>query len=373
MKNLPLWFILLGLVLVFAGVQPGGAQPAEWSLTVTRDGAPVHVKPDAASAVAANLSKGTVLKSGAREGEWFRVVVQAGREGALVIGYLSAADVEVTQKPAQAPDLWEVPSTEYRGSGISVRIGGGYLFFSGADIRSGTAGMFEQGAAVISSLGDTVEEKKQLAFHAGYSLTADITYSLSRKLGVGLRLDYMAAAPESFIRFTPTSGVSYEMWSLPDMSVIALRPGIYYDHPLNRRLTFLLNGGPVVYFTSYSYNFQLPRLDAEHDIQQNLKATTLGVQGGAGLEFGLNDRTAIFLEVQGRYGRIANLKGEEQTYTLVNKQSVGTTVNGYLYYEDSGVYPSLSVLENEPAGAIIHRAVLDLSGISVSGGFRLKF
>lgn len=373
MKNLPLWFIFLGLVLVFAGVQPGGAQPAEWSLTVTRDGAPVHVKPDAASAVAANLSKGTVLKSGTREGEWFRVVVQAGREGVLVIGYISAADVEVTQKPAEAPDLWEVPSTEYRGTGINVRIGGGYLFFSGGDIHSGTAGMFEQAAAVISSLGDTIEEKNEPPFHSGYNLTAEITYSLSRKLGVGLRLDYMAASPESHVRFAPGSGVSYDMWSMPDMSVIALRPGIYYDHPLNRRLTFLLNGGPVVYFTSYSYNLQFPRLDAQHDIQQNLKATTLGVQGGAGLEFGLNDRSALYVEAQGRYARITNLKGEEQTYTLVNKQSVGTTVNGYLYYEDSGGYPSLRVLANEPAGANIHRAVLDLSGIGVSAGFRIKF
>ena len=124
------------------------------------DGAQVHVKPDAASPVAATLSKGTVLKSSAKEGEWFRVVVEAGREGVLVIGYIGPQDVEITQTAGEAADTWPEASDEYRGAGISVRVGGGFLFFGSGDISSGALGEFDRTVPVARFLGRKYDLRK---------------------------------------------------------------------------------------------------------------------------------------------------------------------------------------------------------------------
>jgi hypothetical protein len=368
------WFIFwsLGFFCLFVCVR--GAEASEWTLKIVVDRAEVHLKPDSGSAVVATVPRGEILKSSAREWAWYRVAVDPGRKGVLVIGYLSERDVEVTNTTLGEPDFWPEASGEYGGAGITVRFGGGFLFFPSGDIGKGASGMFESTAAVISSFGDRIEEKNKVPLHSGYDLTGDIIYSLNRKMGIGLRVDYIAASPESTLRFLPGGANSYTMLSRPNLTVISLRPGFYYHRPLNRLLAFLVNGGPVIYFTNYRYNRTFPRLDAEEDIQQKVKATSLGFQGGAGLELRLNERSAIFLEVQGRYARITNLKGEEQSYRLARQQSVGTTVNGYLYYEESGTYPSLAVLEDDSAAARnARRGVLDLSGVSLAAGLRIKF
>lgn len=376
MRKRSLWLALCGFGFLLISVQPGQAEAVGWTLKVSVDGAQVHLKPNPSSPVAATLLKGTILKSSTKKGDWFRVVIQPGREGVVVIGYLFSKDVEILQKIQEEPDSWEEVSGEYRGAGLSVRLGGGFLYFPGGEFEKGTAGMFERTAEVIASSGGKTEARKKVSFHTGYDLTGDIIYELTRGIGLGLRVEYIYASPESTLRFTAPDGVnSSTMSSRPDLSIISLRPGFYYSRPLNRLVTFVVNGGPVIYFTDYHYTRRFITLEKkEDDVHQHVKARSLGFQGGAGLELQLNRRSAIYLDVQGRYAKITNLKGEESTFKWSNYQSNSTTVKGYLYYDEGGEFPSLVVFEDASAAVKnVRRAVLDLSGVSVAVGFKIKF
>jgi opacity protein-like surface antigen len=376
MKRIYLWLVLCGSSFLALSVHAWSAQASEWTLKVSVTEARVRLKPDPASPAVSVLPKGTILKSFAKEGEWFRVTVEAGQKGFVVIGYLSSADIEVVEKKSvEEPDLWEEVTAEFRGVGISVRIGGGFFFFGSGDIEPGVSGMFDQTEDTISSLDADIQESKKVPIQSGYDLWGDIIYHLNSRIGVGLRFDHFQASAKSTLRFTIYDPYEpFTIWSLPDITAISISPEFYYSYPLNRLLTFVANGGPALYFVDYEYGrkFIIPML--EEDIHQKVKATRFGFQGGIGLEFRLNPRATIFVETQGRYARISNLEGEEIFFRSWNLQIFSSKENGSFYYDEVGTYPSLVVLSNESAAAEnVRKAVLDLSGVSLALGVRFKF
>ncbi len=375
MKRNSLWIVLGVVILALAAARPGPAQTSEWTLKVAADGTRVHTKPDAASPVAATLSQGTVLKSAAKEGDWFRVVVEAGREGALVIGYVVSKDVEVTQSAGEAAEIWGETSDEYRGAGISVRIGGGFLFFGGGDVSEGALGEFDRSAAYVRSSGYQVSLEERQEMKSGYDLTGDIIYRLGRRLGVGLRFDYIHSYPTSSLRFSVPGDVhDYTLDTTPLIDVYAIRPGVYYERPINRWLSFLANGGPGIYFVKYEFARRFIEPGREDDIHQKVTAARIGLQGGLGLELKLDRRAGLFVEVQGRYARITSLEGTEWLYIWDNYAVTDTETEGYLYRAEADGYPIVSVKDEGAAGGTSDgRAVLDLSGVSVAAGVRIRF
>ena len=374
MKKLSFWLILCGIGMSL-GVQTGGAQPAEWTLKVSVDGARVHMKPDAASPVTATLSKGTILKSAAKEGEWFRVVVEAGREGVLIIGYIGSGDAEVTQAAGEAPDLWEEASDEYRGAGISVRVGGGFLYFGSGDISAGALGEFDRNVATLKSAGADVHNIERVPVNTGYDITGDVIYRLNRRLGVGIRFDYIHSYRISSALFNFGGGVNeYALDTTPLIDAYAFRPGLYYELPLNRWLKFQANGGPGIYLVKYEFARRFITPGREDDTHYKVSANRLGLQGGVGLELQMNKRAGFYVEVQGRFARITSLEGTEWGYTWVSNQVTNTETEGYLHAGEKGGYPELAVVDEETAaGGNAGRAVLDLSGVSVAAGIRIKF
>jgi hypothetical protein len=63
-------------------------QASEWTLKVSVSEARIRLKPDPLGPTLSAVPKGTILKSFAREGEWFRVITEPGREGFVTIGYV---------------------------------------------------------------------------------------------------------------------------------------------------------------------------------------------------------------------------------------------------------------------------------------------
>ncbi len=375
-KRKLVWLIVWGSAILAISGQAWSAQASEWTLKVSSAEARVRLKPDPASAVVSVLTKGTILKSFAREGEWFRVVTESGREGFSVIGYVASTDVEIVEKKAvEESEFWEEATAEFRGVGLSVRLGGGFLFFGSGDIEPGVSGMFDETEDLIRSLEAVVEESNKVPFKTGYDIWGDVIYHLNSRIGVGLRFDYFKASSKSTLRFTMEDPFEpYTIWSMPDFSAISISPSFYYSYPLNRLLTFVVNGGPTLYFVDYEYGkkFIIPLI--EEDIYQKVKANRLGFQGGIGLEFRLNPRVVVFVETQGRYARISNLEGEETFFRSWFGQIWSLRKNGSLYYEEGDQYPGLVVLSDESAaGEDVRKAVLDFSGVSLALGLRIRF
>jgi opacity protein-like surface antigen len=375
-KQKRLWLILLASGLLAFSIHAWSAQASEWTLRVSAANARVHQKPDAESPVVSVLPKGTTLKSFAKEGEWFRVIIEPEQKGLVIVGYLLSADVEVVEKKsAEEPELWEETTPEFRGVGLSVRLGGGFFFFGSGDIKPGVAGMFDQTEEILSSLDAVIEESNKVPLQSGYDIWGDFIYHLNSRIGAGLRFDYYKASSENTLRFTLDDPYEpYTIWTLPDITALSISPEFYYSYPLSRLLTFIANGGPAVYFVEYRYGQKFITPAIEEDVEQKVKATRFGFQGGIGLEFRLNPRATVFVETQGRYARISSLKGEEILFRSWYLQIFSSKENGTLYYEEAGKYPSLVVLSDESAATRgVRKAVLDLSGVSLALGIRFKF
>jgi hypothetical protein len=376
MRKKFLWLIIWGSGLFLCSVQAWNAQASEWTLKVSVAEARIRLKPDPFSPTLSVVPKGTILKSFAREGEWFRVITEPGREGFVAIGYVLSNEVEVVEeKTLEEPDSWEEVSEEYRGAGISLRLGAGFFFFQSGDIERGVSGMFDETADVISSLGPTVEEIGKKSMRSGYDISGDIIYNLNSRIGVGIRFNYTHASQDSFLRFNfqdPSS--PYTMWNMPRITSICISPQFYYAYPLSRILTLVANGGPALYLVDYEFGRKFVIPSIEEDIHQKVKANSLGFQGGIGLEFRLNPRVDLFMEAQGRYGKISNFEGNESTYKSWHSQIWTSNEDGFLYYEEGEQYPRLVVLSEESAGVgDVRKAVLNFSGVSLAAGFRIKF
>lgn len=375
MRTKCFWPAACALSLILLSVQAWSAEVGEWTLKIRVDEARIHLKPDPSSPAVSTAAKGTTLKSFAKEGTWFRVILEPGREGLLVLGYLSSSDAEVVEKAEQKPDFWEQAAGEYRGFGIGLKLGGGFYLFNGGDLRRGVSGMFERAIDSADSLGAVIEDTSEEPLRSVFLVSGDVFYRVKRRLGVGLRFEYGHVYADSSLRINfGHPGQFFTTWSSSSLSIIALRPGLYYDLPLSRLLTISLNGGPALYLVNFEYGRDFRADRGNELIRQKVKAHGLGLQGGAGLELRMYRRSAFFLEVQGRYARISDFKGDEAVSKLRDLQFWTSVKKGFLYYEDEGPHPGLAVLEGESSGqGNVRRAILDLSGVSFAAGFRVLF
>jgi len=268
----------------------------------------------------------------------------------------------------------EEENSEHHGIGLSLKFTGGWNIFSDGDIDKGTKGLFEQNAEAISSLGYEVAEKKILPFHSGYDLAGEIVYNLKTRMGIGLRVGYMQAKPQSTLRYYRLDYLPYLMWSLPNLSAVSCRLGLHYAFPIHQVLTICLKGGPELHFVNYKYTLSSTTLESMDEINQNTNAKGLGFNGSIELEFSINPIVAMLLEVQGRYAKINSFQGKETLYQWRNFQSSVSEKNGFLYYLDGEEYPKLQILPEESSGnKNARKAVFDFTGVSFVGGLKFRF
>jgi len=116
---------------------------------------------------------------------------------------------------------------------------------------------------------------------------------------VGVRFDYIHSYPVSSLLFNFGSVKDFTLDTTPLIDAYAVRPGLYYELPLNRWLRFQANGGPGFYFVNYEFARRYIVPGREDDIRYKVTANRLGVQGGVGLELQLNKRAGFYVEVQG--------------------------------------------------------------------------
>lgn len=364
---------LLALAALSAAASGAGAQAVEWTLRVTAESAVVRLRPDAAAPAVATAPKGTVFKSYGREAGWFRVLAEMGRGGFVAFGYLAASDVAVEAEAGPPPEVWRQVAGEYRGAGLSLRLGLGPVFFGGGDFETGSAGLYERTTDLAEAFGAVVEDFEKKSMGAGLRLAADLVYRLTRSWGCGLRVAYERDTPQSFIRIRYAGGVnSYTALSTVTTSVLTVGAGVYFERPLGRAWTLAAHAGPAFHFVDFEYGRDLAHLAGEDGASIVAQGRGPGIQGGLGLEWRFHRRYALFVEAQGRLASVGGFEGEEAHYWTFNLQSWTAKTKGTLFLDEGGGSPRLVVLEDgTEAGA--SKAKMDLSGVGLAAGFRVRF
>jgi opacity protein-like surface antigen len=223
---------------------------------------------------------------------------------------------------------------------------------------------------------------------------AELRIDFLSKFGLGIAMSgaEVTSGNESFLKFTNSAFIDpvfvYEYSYKPEIMTSApFRVTLYYYWRRGGTFSIYFNGGAGYYKGKMSeqYDFRTYDDPATFDNwttrywETEWKAS-FGWHLGAGMEIRMGHRLSIIAELQGRYAVLGNFHATQQ-YETGYPQYEETT--GWLYYctrEDlfiGGRHADLTVWEVPPFASIdfigdVRKARLDLSGLSLRVGLRLK-
>jgi hypothetical protein len=298
----------------------------------------------------------------------------AGRPGLKTVFFLVLLlGIFLSGLPAQDEDEEEV--AVFKGAGIHLRLNGGYCLYSGGDFRTGVQGMYDWAASKIVSGGFTLGQSKRSPLNSGYEFDGDIVYYFAGRLGIGFggSLVRVNKLNEQYFRYGNDLH-DYSMRMVPSLDILFFRLSVFYAIPINRLLTVVFNAGPAYYSVDYTLTLSLQEPNYKYALSQGLKAKKLGVQGGIGLEFRMNQRLGFILEAQGRYVKVSGFDGKEQLEEYLGGPISTAEKDGLLYYLEKEGFPRLEIFPEPPASGFNSReAVFDFSGVSFRAGLNFKF
>jgi hypothetical protein len=369
---------LLGAMIVLpAQLSAREQQDLVWKLKVSAAQASVRLGASEASRVVATLSKGTVLDSYEAQGVWFRVTVPPGKEGIVLIGYVARVDVEILEEKAQKPtDFWGKEEGAYEGIGFRLKLFGGWAFYQSGDIDPGEKGLFDIWTNTVAARGVEFEQRTVSPLHSGFNLGGDVIYDLGPKLGVGLGFVYTHTIHADSYTYNELKAYENSLESSMDLTVFTFKFSAYYTIALGRRIKIELNAGPALFYANLDYTLSDNGREFWDKMNLTGKAWKAGVQGGLGVQIGLSERVAFFVDVQGRYAKISNLAGSGFVSSGENgrpAQSAATTT-GSLYFVPGAPSPRLTIFaDGSPDAAGARKAVFDFTGADVVGGIIIRF
>lgn len=376
MKKLIIFFIIFAAGLLFFNSYSWSQKSSEWELVVNTEKAEVHLLPDLESTVVITLPKGYLLKSYEKNYEWFRIVIGPDEDGIVTIGYIESQNVDVIRENiVQELDYWEEEPEFFEGIGLTVRLSGGPSFVGGGDIRKGDQGFYDAASDLVAAAGFNIDRRFN-DFNSGFEVTADIVYSLTQKLGLGLGFGYINLSEHSLLIFNSPGGYeNNQVGTSPKIRAYPIRLGIFYDIPLSRLFNLTLHSGAALYITKYTFSRASNWFPVDL-INQQANATGIGFHGGIGLEINFHPRAALILEGRGRYGKISGFTGESHIKRSVLPPILIEDIDetGTLYYLEGEGHSLLAFSEQKPTDyTTIREASLDISGFVFQAGLKVKF
>lgn len=225
----------------------------------------------------------------------------------------------------------------------------------------------------------------------GYDFELELMMNLSQKFSIGLATSApFRRSNESSISFAASEerGIgpqTIKMDYRPEIKVsYPVKLGLYYSWLSRTRFKANIVGGIGYYPNSISEYYKhkvfpfgstfLKTYSASYD--WNAKGRyPFGFHAGIGLEYSLNEEFSIVVDIQVRYIKIGNLRGEREYRQGIESLKV----KGILLYStfwDWGIdtsYGELDISNNfEEGGNNVRKAILDLGGVSLRVGVKIN-
>lgn len=365
-------------------------------IRITAENAAVRAKPDRESPIIRIMNKGDVLGSKGKTREWYLVSVFLEDKGLEALGYIHSSLVsvleelsiekkEVEEKIHQENKVkLESPEIELKNprkrTWIGFKLKGGASYFLAEDINEGNEGFNSLWKHEFSRPGFNLEGELT-PFHIVYDFEGDIIFYIFPNVGIGFGSGYLFGNQENEMRLTLPSGEG--PWMIkPELEVIPIKAGLYFLIPLGGHSYFTLDAGAGWYLVDYNWYWRGEDGSGYWaEINQEASAQDIGYHAGLGFEIGLGPHIAILLEGRARFAEIGGFEG-----TLEYKDSFGDSDldDGKLYYWREEVFsekftfvfisesdsPSFTGLSS---AEFVREAVVDLTGISLQAGFKIKF
>jgi len=390
-----IFFVLI--LLFFKSTQSVWSQESNLKLRVVAEQANIRLDPDIASIIIRQLSRGAVLESTGKEGEWYAVEFTP-KEGITVSGYVHESLVVVIEplpvkketpqkiqeegKPKKEvtvetldqdkPQISLPPEIEAtipqektpRRFHFTLFTGGNYSF--GGDLNKGSLGLVDFYSSVLGISGKGAVKP----VHYGFSFGGEFSISLTSRLSLAIAIESFQGEKESLSDFSQVMQ-AHTLKTRPKLS--AVPAGISVSYVFIPSL--YIKGGFSYYFAECSYFYQIQEDEQLQEWMGEASARGLGLQGAMGFTRSIGPRLGLVVELAGHYAKINGFQGKD-TF----RSSSGQTLieKGTLYLIQAEVseqqsYPLLFIRASKPreAGVIDAReAQIDFSGFSLKIGLR---
>ena len=264
---------------------------------------------------------------------------------------------------------------------FTLKVSGGYGSISGGDLTSVADGLNEQLADIARIAGASTSGEIENA-RWGPEFEGEFIYSFTDRWGIGLGVGYIRKSIESGaeLRVGTYARVSFE-WE-PVFKIVPVTLNGYYNFPIASKMNAYVRLGIGYYFATWDYQIrqenELLGITVWEENEGTANDSGFGFQGGLGLEYGLSDSVALFVEGTGRY---ANLKNWEVDNVYRNALGTESERGTFWYVEeyeaDTGkYYPNLELSDEEPSDPDyrnVRKVEISLSGIVFKVGVKFSF
>jgi opacity protein-like surface antigen len=213
---------------------------------------------------------------------------------------------------------------------VSFKLTGGLAWINGDDYNSGIVGENKYIKDTTQTMSGAYEMLKN-----GLNFQFEIINYLNPRLGIGIGGGYYRLANESRVTSQGVlSDVPFETESTykARISVIPFFLNFHYIARLTTKTSLDIYAGPL--FQIVQFNFENPSttsiLSTEHTVTFTASKTSLGLQGGLGLNYEISSGVALIAEACYRQGKIWNIMG--------NWADLGNSASGPISQSSSEYY-----------------------------------
>jgi len=267
------------------------------------------------------------------------------------------------------------------GFGFSVKAHGAFSYLQASDVNTGAGSFFDYYGILAEELGYATEGGYS-PLHGGYGFGADLIFSVSPRLGVGIGVGYLRSSGNSTL-IIDTGTETGQIIGMSKLSAMPIRLGLFTTWPLGGKLSLIANAGAAYYAdVRFESMMRVESETSDYWLEMNVAAKTsrfgnVGFQGGLGLEYALSPRMFLFFEATGRYARFENFPSA--TMNLEDYEGVDFEETGRIYLETDtvpqGTLTHFLVLETEPVpdpGQTYREPKFDFSGFALQIGVRIR-
>jgi len=260
---------------------------------------------------------------------------------------------------------------------VSFQLTGGFVWVNGDDYNKGVAGENRHLQDMAISLSGAYKE-----LSGGLKFAVEVMNYLSPNFVIGLGGAYFRTSTVSRVTSRESLGdtsIDIESTYTARVSVIPFFLNLHYLARLGPHWKLDVFVGPA--FDIVQFNFEnpilTPALSTSETETFTASITTLGLQGGLGLNYDISPAISLVLNGFYRYGKVSNIMGNwADSVTTPAGTTIKSNAEYYIWAYNDGSYPQIGFYDsNGPGGASVsgaRKADINISGLTLLAGVKFS-
>lgn len=372
----------LFLATILIGLLTGTLIAKERKYAVVKvEAANVRIQPSSSSPIIYVAKFGEKLEIMDKIRSWYKIITPQGKEGfiweKLVKVEIATEEVKSIAEKKEPVSVQKVRHERIssKASKVSVfYLGGGLSYLSGGELNKGLKGWND----LISRVAISVSGEMQ-PLTAGLNLYAGYSHYLSESFAFTISSSYIFISKKPFISYEYLPNTFADWNNEISISLIPVLAGIKFDLFSSSNMKFFAKGAAGILFWKFYWHSREKFPNTLTNITFKAKKLIPAFEGGFGMEMALSESFGLFFEFTGRYGKLSEIKGEEELEEedFINRirEYYEEAYLWFLEITDGETYWFLIPSPSRPvfSDTTARKASINLSGFNINLGLSVKF